>query len=172
MNHVLWLTHQLQILIRLFLTLNLSPVKLYECGFMAASLKYWIERIGQKIQKIHSNKTAAIKSNSGSIWNYSKLQHHDLCAIHNLHKTSTAVHVETHPSQSLNIFPPNWAISVWVEQQSKAWLAWSSLALVEFGITGTSLEMGDWPWALQTSLTGLESAAPVFTLVFLLEGHI
>lgn len=95
-----------------------------------------------------------------------------VCPIHNLHKTSTAVHIETHPSQNLNIFPPSRVISVWVEQQSKAWLVWSPLPLVGFGITGTSLEMGDWPWAPHTSLTGLESAVPVFTLVFLLEGHI
>lgn len=43
-NHILWLTHQLLYLIKVFLTLNLSPVKLYERGFMAANLMYWTEK--------------------------------------------------------------------------------------------------------------------------------
>ena len=105
--------------------------------------------------------------------NSSKLQLHNLCMQYTcLHQTSTPVQKETHPSQNLNSLLPNWVISVWMEQQSKAWFVWSPLPLVRFGLTGTSLEMGDWPWAMYSLLTGLESAAAVFTLLLLLEGHI
>lgn len=105
--------------------------------------------------------------------NSCKLQLHNLCMQHTCqHKTSVWAKIETHPSQNLNIFNPVWVIYVRVEQQSKAWVVWSAFPLVGFALTGTSLEMGDWPWAMYSSLTGLEPAAGVFTLVLLLEGHI
>lgn len=66
-----------------------------------------------------------------------------VCAIHSLYKTPSAVFLETQPSPSLNIFPKNRVISVWVQRLSESWLVWSPLHLVGFGITGTSLVMID-----------------------------
>lgn len=61
-------THQFLILIRLFLTLNLSPH--LSCRKRVGSWQpAWRTELREQRQKLHSNKKAALKSNIGSIWN-------------------------------------------------------------------------------------------------------
>lgn len=75
-------------------------------------------------------------------------------------------------SESKHRFPQSELFLYKWNNRAEPGFVWSPSSSLGFGLTGTSLEMGDWPWAVYSSLNGLESATAVFTLPLFLEGHI